>query len=73
MRLKALTELKYKEVPIILADDWSEEQREQFLIADNVNFGEWDWDALANNFETEHLIDWGLEIQGVDTSTLFQP
>jgi len=73
MRLKALTELKYKEVPIILADDWSEEQREQFLIADNVNFGEWDWDALANDFDTEHLIDWGLEIQGVDTSTLFQP
>lgn len=73
MRLKALNELKYKEVPIILADDWSEAQRDQFLIADNVNFGTWDWDLLANEWETATLVDWGLEIQGVDTSDLFQP
>jgi DNA modification methylase len=73
MRLKALNELKYKEVPIILADDWSEEQRDQFLIADNVNFGTWDWDILANEWETATLVDWGLEIQGVDTSDFFQP
>ena len=48
MRLKALNELKYDTVPIVLADEWTEEQKAEFLIKDNVGFGEWDWDSLAN-------------------------
>jgi len=62
MRLKALKELKYKEVPIIVADEWTEEQKHEFLIKDNVGFGEWDWDSLANEWDVEKLEDWGLDI-----------
>jgi ParB-like chromosome segregation protein Spo0J len=62
MRLKALKELNYKEVPIILADEWTEEQKAEFLIKDNVGFGEWDWDSLANEWDSEKLNTWGLEV-----------
>ena len=59
MRLKALQELKYKEIPdnwIMLADEWSEEKRKEFTIKDNVSFGSFDWDALANEWD-EILLD----------------
>jgi ParB-like chromosome segregation protein Spo0J len=62
MRLKALKELNYKEVPIIVADEWTEEQKAEFLIKDNVGFGEWDWDNLANEWDAEKLDDWGLDV-----------
>jgi hypothetical protein len=62
MRLKALNELKFKEVPVIVADEWTEEQKAQFLIKDNVGFGEWDWDSLANEWDAEKLDDWGLSV-----------
>jgi ParB-like chromosome segregation protein Spo0J len=62
MRLKALNELKYKEIPIIVADEWTEEQKHEFLIKDNVGFGEWDWDSLANEWEVDKLEDWGLDL-----------
>jgi ParB-like chromosome segregation protein Spo0J len=62
MRLKALNELKYTEIPIIVADEWTEEQKNEFLIKDNVGFGEWDWDSLANEWDVEKLDDWGLDI-----------
>jgi ParB-like chromosome segregation protein Spo0J len=62
MRLKALKELKYKEVPIILADEWTEEQKNEFLIKDNVGFGEWDWETLANEWNSEELEEWGLDL-----------
>ena len=62
MRLKALNELKYKEIPVIIADEWTEEQKAEFLIKDNVGFGEWDWDSLANEWDVEKLEDWGLDL-----------
>lgn len=62
MRLKALNELKFKEIPVILADEWTEEQKAEFLIKDNVGFGEWDWDSLANEWDIEKLDDWGLNV-----------
>ena len=62
MRLKALNELKYDTVPIVLADEWTEEQKAEFLIKDNVGFGEWDWDSLANEWDVEKLDDWGLDL-----------
>jgi ParB-like chromosome segregation protein Spo0J len=62
MRLKALNELKYTEIPVIIADEWNEEQKAEFLIKDNVGFGEWDWDQLANEWDAEKLDDWGLDI-----------
>ena len=62
MRLKALKELKHETVPIIVADEWTEEQKNEFLIKDNVGFGEWDWDSLANEWDAEKLEDWGLNV-----------
>jgi site-specific DNA-methyltransferase (adenine-specific) len=62
MRLKAAKECKLKEIPIILADDWTEEQKAQFLIKDNVGFGEWDWEQLANEWDVQQLEDWGLDV-----------
>ena len=72
MRLKALQELKYKEIPdewVMLADEWTEEQRNEFIIKDNVGFGEWDWDTLANEWDVEELADWGLELPGFDINS----
>ena len=65
MRLKALQELKYKEIPdewVMLADDWTEEKRQEFVVKDNVGFGEWDWDVLAIDFDLQQLEDWGLDV-----------
>jgi ParB-like chromosome segregation protein Spo0J len=62
MRLRACQDLKLKEVPVILADEWTEEQRREFIIKDNVGFGEWDWDALANEWKAEDLDAWGLDV-----------
>jgi ParB-like chromosome segregation protein Spo0J len=62
MRLKACKEAGLKEVPIIFADDLTEDEQKQFIIKDNVGFGEWDWDMLANEWEPELLNEWGLEV-----------
>ena len=67
MRLKALNELKFKEIPVIIADEWTEEQKAEFLIKDNVGFGEWDWDSLANEWDAELLNDWGLFVPEIPT------
>ena len=68
MRLKALNDIGAAEVPVILADDWTEEQRARFLIADNVGFGEWDWDELANEWDVKSLSEWGLDAPGFDVN-----
>jgi hypothetical protein len=62
MRLRACQDLKMKTVPVVLADDWTEEQRRRFIIADNVGFGEHDWDMLANEWDAVELADWGLDL-----------
>jgi ParB-like chromosome segregation protein Spo0J len=62
MRLKACKEVGIKEVPIIIADNLTEEQQREFLIKDNVSGGEWDWDMLANEWEVEQLEEWGLDV-----------
>jgi site-specific DNA-methyltransferase (adenine-specific) len=65
MRLKALRELGMKEIPdswVVLADDWTEEQRKEFTIRDNVGFGEWNWEDLQENWDSEQLADWGLDV-----------
>jgi site-specific DNA-methyltransferase (adenine-specific) len=70
MRLKASQEVGLKEIPIVLADDWTQEQRDEFLIKDNVGFGEWDWDQLANEWDVELLDKWGLDVPNFDTEVL---
>jgi len=62
MRLKALKELKYKEVPIIIADELSEDQQKEFLIKDNLGYGVWDWDMIANEWDLPLLEDWGMDL-----------
>ena len=62
MRLKACKEAGLKQVAIIKAEDLTEDQQKQFIIKDNVGFGEWDWEDLANNWDAEQLTDWGLDI-----------
>jgi len=62
MRLKACKEAGLKEVAIIKAENLTDDQQKQFIIKDNVGFGEWDWEDLANNWDAEQLTDWGLDI-----------
>jgi ParB-like chromosome segregation protein Spo0J len=66
MRLKACKEAGLKEVPIIKASDLNEDQQKAFIIKDNVGYGEWDWDMLANEWDAEELIQWGLDIPSFD-------
>jgi ParB-like chromosome segregation protein Spo0J len=62
MRLRACIDLKMKEVPVIIADEWTEEQRREFIIKDNVGFGEWSWEDLANEWDAGQLAEWGLDL-----------
>lgn len=62
MRLRACQEAGLKEVHILQADKLTEKQQREFIIKDNVGFGEWDWDDLANQWNTEELEDWGLDL-----------
>ena len=66
MRLKAMQELKWKEVPIVVAEGLTDAQKDEFVIKDNVGFGDWNWEQLANEWDAEELTRWGLEIPGFD-------
>ena len=62
MRLKACKEAGLKEVFIVKADNLTELQKDEFIVKDNVGFGEWDWDMLANEWDVEKIQDWGLDL-----------
>lgn len=65
MRLRALQDLGYKEIPdewVKRADELTEEQKREFIIKDNVGFGQWEWDMLANEWDSEQLSEWGLDV-----------
>ena len=61
MRLKAAKEAGLEEVPIFRSE-WTHDKNSEFIIKDNVGFGEWDWDMLANEWEAYDLEDWGLDV-----------
>ena len=63
MRLRACKAAGLKEVPVIIADTLSAEQQNEFIIKDNVGFGEWDWDILANEWDNKLLEEWGLDLK----------
>ncbi|MBU6206036.1 MAG: ParB N-terminal domain-containing protein [Bacteroidetes bacterium] len=65
MRLKAMQEAGWKKVPVEVVD-WEEEKQRQFIIKDNVGFGDWDWEQLAKNWDSEQLSEWGLDLPGFD-------
>ena len=71
MRLKACKEAGLKEVPIIKASDLTEEQQREFIIKDNVGFGEWEWQMLTTEWDVEQLGNWGLDIP-LDFQTEFE-
>lgn len=62
MRLKACKEAGLKEIPIIKASELTEEQQRAFIIKDNIGYGEWDWNMLANEWESDVLVEWGLDV-----------
>ena len=62
MRLKACKEAGLKEVHIVRAEGLTELQKDEFIVKDNVGFGEWDWDMLANEWDAEKIQDWGLDL-----------
>jgi len=61
MRLKAMKEAGWKEAPVEVVD-WDEDKQRQFIIKDNVGFGEWDWDMIANEWDADQLEEWGLDL-----------
>jgi ParB-like chromosome segregation protein Spo0J len=68
MRLKACKEAGLKEIPIIKASELTDEQQKEFIVKDNVGYGEWNWDDLANNWDAEELENWGLDIPNFNTN-----
>jgi hypothetical protein len=72
MRLKACKHAGFKKVHIIIAKNWTEEQKRQFIIKDNVSYGEWDYDILANVWDNQQLIDWGLDLPKWDNDIEFE-
>ena len=66
MRYRALQELGHKEAWTIKASELTEAQKREFVIKDNVGFGEWEWETLANEWDAEELHAWGLDIPGFD-------
>ena len=68
MRLRAMKEVGWKEAPVQIVD-WTEEQQKEFIIKDNLGYGEWDWDDLANNWDEQELTDWGLDIPNCDSDS----
>jgi DNA modification methylase len=69
MRLKAIKEAGIKEINVDIVD-WNEQQQKEFIVKDNVGYGEWDWNDLANNWDSEELTDWGLDIPNFDANVL---
>jgi hypothetical protein len=61
MRLKACKSAGFFEIWIDKAVGWTEQQKREFVVKDNVGFGEWDWDILANDWNSNQLEDWGLD------------
>ena len=70
MRLKACKQIGLTEVPVVYADDLTEEEQRQFIIKDNVGFGDWDWELLANEWDVSDLNDWGLDLPDMDVQVL---
>ena len=67
MRIRACIEAGLLDVPIIRAESLTDDQQREFIIKDNVGFGEWDWGALANEWDADELADWGVDVPGFDT------
>jgi hypothetical protein len=65
MRYQAMIELGWESTPVIKVN-WSLDQQKEFIIKDNVSYGEWDYDVLANEWEAKELNDWGVDVWSAD-------
>lgn len=70
MRLRAMQEAGWKKAPVQIVD-WSIEKQNEFIIKDNVGYGEWDWDVIANDWDYEDLNKWGLDVPGFNLDENF--
>lgn len=61
MRLKAMKEAGWKEIPVEVVD-WPEEKQREFIIKDNVGYGEWDWQMIQTEWDVEQVQEWGLDV-----------
>ncbi len=71
MRLRALQDLGYKEIPdtwVKRAEELTEDEKRRFVIVDNVGYGEWDWETIANAWDADEVREWGLDVPGFDVS-----
>jgi len=66
MRLQACKDVGLKSIPVIKVENLTEEQEREFIIKDNVGFGEWDWELIATEWDSEELESWGLDLVGFD-------
>lgn len=62
MRFRACVEAGLKEVPILQVQDFTEEQKQEFIMKDNISFGKWDWELLSENFDAYQLDEWALDL-----------
>ena len=72
MRLRAMQEAGWKEIPVRIVD-WSEEKQKEFVVKDNMSFGEWDWEELADQFDAPELVEWGFEENELGIGEAFNP
>jgi ParB-like chromosome segregation protein Spo0J len=70
MRLRAAIDLGFTKVPVLIANDLTEEEQKELIIKDNVGYGEWDWDMLADQWDIESLEDWGLNVPKLNTDEI---
>lgn len=66
MRLRAIKDLGMKEIPkswVSMADEWTEEQRREFIIKDNANLGDWNLDELQENWDLDLISEWGVDLE----------
>lgn len=72
MRLKALTELGWKKVPVIRAKNLTADQKKEFIAKDNIGYGEWQWDELVKDWDVAKLSEWGLDVPVFDEPVKLQ-
>ena len=75
MRLKACKEAGLKEITIIQANNLTPEEQQEFIIKDNIGYGDWDWSKLEEQYGDDILSEWGIDLpefnlEGLDYSLL---
>lgn len=69
MRHRAALEAGIEEIPVIVTDDWSSEKEREFIIKDNVGFGDWDWDLIQADWDEDELEEWGVSVPNIKGDT----